>query len=127
MSLIDAQTLHEQQDQATLIDIRQPGEFRLDGHLDASTNIAAYDWQHGFYTPREEFAEEVLEVCDPADRIVLLCADGRLSVGARSVLESHAFTDVSVLDGGLNEWQAEELPGFVVDEDGEGGLVGAWV
>ena len=66
--------------------------------------------------------------CDVAERIVLVCADGQRSAGALAALESSGFASVAVLDGGLRAWEAEEdLPGVVVDEDGEGGLVGAWV
>ena len=66
----------------------------------------------------------------------LEAADGRLAAGAAQLLEdSGAAADVSVLEGGLQawEWDAEELgdesmlPPLVIDEDGEGGLVGAWV
>ena len=51
--------------------------------------------------------------------------------GADPVLEAAAFRDVRTLEGGLRAWEEAEddagLPSLVVDEDGEGGLTGAWV
>ena len=51
----------------------------------------------------------------------------------QAVLEEAAFTNVQVLDGGLRAWEAEAededagVPPLVIDEDVQGGLVGAWV
>ena len=65
--------------------------------------------------------------------LVLLCADGRLARGAAAMLEGAAFANVQTLEGGLEAWawEAEEegsrVPPLVVDDDGEGGLPGAWV
>ena len=51
--------------------------------------------------------------------------------GAAAALEAVEFTDVRVLEGGLQAWEAlaeeGELPPLVVDDDGDGGLTGAWV
>ena len=61
-------------------------------------------------------------------KIVLLCADGRLSAGAAAQLEEFGFSDVAICDGGLDAYAADEaLPALVIDEDGQEGLVGAWV
>jgi rhodanese-related sulfurtransferase len=111
-----------------LLDVRQPAEFRLDGHLDGSINVPAYSWEHGFHLPNEEFAAEVAETYAADEPLLLVCADGRLSEGAAAVLEAAAFTNVHTLDGGLQATGEEDgLPPYVVDEDGEGGLTGAWV
>ena len=117
---------------ATLLDVRQPGEYRLDGHVDGSENIAAYTWEHGFYLPKEGFAEEVAAEHAADAPLVIMCADGMLSKGAAAVLEGAAFTNVQTLNGGLRAWEAEAeedegVPPLTVDEDGEGGLTGAWV
>ena len=48
-------------------------------------------------------------------------------------MEGAAFANVQTLEGGLEAWawEAEEegsrVPPLVVDDDGEGGLPGAWV
>ena len=111
----------------------QPGEYRLDGHVDGSSNIAAFTWEHGFHLPNELFAEEVAAAHDTAETLILLCADGRLSQGAAAVLEAAAFSQVLSLAGGLRAWEADAedegsgVPPLVVDEDGEGGLTSAWV
>ena len=117
---------------ATLLDVRQPAEYRLDGHVPGSCNIPAYSWEHGFYLPEEGFVDAVRAVHAAEVPIVLLCADGKLAGGAAAVLEAAEFLDVQVLDGGLRawEWEADEndaVPPLFVDEDGEGGLTGAWV
>lgn len=119
---------------AVLLDVRQPAEFRLDGHVEGSDNVPAYTWEHGFYLPKEGFAEEVAETHALDAPLIVLCADGRLARGAAAVLEAAAFSDVSVVAGGMRAWaeEAEEdeaVPPVVVNEDGEGGLTGegAWV
>ena len=118
---------------SVLVDIRQPSEFRLDGHIPGSVCVAAYTWEHGFHLPRgEAFIGDLAEAVELADlgtsKVVLLCADGRLSAGAARQLEEFGFCDVAVCDGGLNAYAADEaLPALVIDEDGEDGLVGAWV
>jgi rhodanese-related sulfurtransferase len=124
-----------QQGSAMLIDVRQPAEWRLEGHVVGSTNLAAYTWEHGFYLPSEAFASEVAAVCTRAETIVLLCADGKLAKGAAAVLVAAGFADVRTVEGGLRAWEAdadeaadpEAVPPLLVDEDGEGGLNGAWV
>ncbi len=118
---------------AALIDVRQPAEFRLDGHVEGSDNIPAYTWEHGFYLPSEGFADEVAAAYAPDAPLLLLCGDGSLSSGAAAVLEAASFTNVQTVAGGLTAWSAgaeeegADLPAVLIDEDGEGGLTGAWV
>jgi rhodanese-related sulfurtransferase len=118
---------------ATLLDVRQPSEYRLDGHVEGSANVAGFSWEHGFYLPREDFAAVVSEDHQADEPLVLMCAEGSLAKGAAAVLEAAGFKRVSTLDGGLRAWEAaaeEEgagVPPLVIDEDGEGGLTGAWV
>ncbi|KAL1507075.1 hypothetical protein AB1Y20_007936 [Prymnesium parvum] len=116
----------------TLLDVRQPAEYRLDGHVEGSANIAAYSWEHGFYLPSPSFAAQVADEYSTEAPLVLVCADGSLSKGAAAVLESAAFTEVRYLEGGLRAWEADAeddvgVPPLVVDEDGQAGLTGAWV
>ena len=137
--------MHSQPSASLLVDVRQPAEYRLDGHIQGSVCVPAYSWEHGYHLPRgeafvDELADELSQHATAASgdalAVVLICADGRLAAGAAQLLEdSGAAADVSVLEGGLQawEWDAEEqgdesmLPPLVIDEDGEGGLVGAWV
>lgn len=111
---------------AMLLDIRQAAEYRLDGHIPDSINIPAFDWEHGFYLPRPGFAEEV-DALEPDSLLIVACADGRLARGAAERLMTHgSWTDVAILEGGLRSWEVEDMP-WEVDDDGEDGLVGAWV
>ena len=131
VSASEAAALYQSQ-AVTLIDVRQPAEYRLDGHIDGSRNIAAYTWEHGFYLPKEGFAAEVASEHEVDGALILLCADGMLSKGAGAALEAASFTNVQILLGGLRSWEAEaahdsSVPSLVVEQDGEGGLTGAWV
>lgn len=134
-----------------LVDVRQPAEYRLDGHIEGSLVCPAFSWEHGYHLPRgDAFVAELSDEVDgwlseqagdsgapasPSDaEVVLLCADGRLSAGAAQVLEDTQSwaAGVSVVEGGLQAWAeaAEEdssIPTPTIDEDDQGGLVGAWV
>ena len=118
---------------AAIIDVRQPAEYRLDGYVEGTENIAAYTWEHGFHLPAATFAADVARVHDPSEIVLLLCANGQLAAGAAAVLEAAEFSNVGVVEGGLRAWEAEaedeneEVPPLVIDDDGEGGLTGAWV
>ncbi|KAL3895909.1 MAG: hypothetical protein SGPRY_013397 [Prymnesium sp.] len=106
-------------------------EYRLEGHIEGSINIPAYSWEHGFYLPSPSFSEQVAQACPVHAPLVLLCADGSISRPAAAMLSSQSF-DVKFLEGGLAAWeeaaeQGEEVPPLMWDEDGEGGLTGAWI
>ena len=112
----------EEAAERTLIDIRQPAEFRLDGRIDGSVNIAAYSWEHGFHLAVPGFEDEVAEAYEKDAAIVLVHSFPALADGAAAVLEGAGFTNVATVDGGLAAWDPDEL---IVDDDE--GLVGAWV
>ena len=106
-----------------LIDVRQPAEYRLDGRVDGSINIAAYSWEHGFHVPLDDFAATVSDEGFELDApIALIHSMPMLATGAAQVLEAAGFTDVSIVEGGLQSWEPEAL---IVDDDE--GLVGSWV
>lgn len=121
-------------DPSWLLDVRQPAEWRLDGHIDGSANIAAYTWEHGFYLPAAGFAAAAYDAgFDRDEPVVLLCADGKLARGAAAVLAAAAFTNVCLVEGGLQAWEDEAedeeagVPKLVIDDDGDGALSGSWV
>ena len=105
----------------------------MDGHVSGSVCVPAFDWQHGFYTPRKEFPAEVMEsigTTSTSSKVLLCCMDGKLSAGACAALVDsglYSADQVEVLEGGLRAWEASELEELIIDDDGEGGLVGAWV
>ena len=105
-----------------LIDIRQPAEYRLDGRIDGSVNIAAYSWEHGFHVPLEDFAATIGDDYDKDAQLILIHSLPPLATGAAAVLEAAGFSNCQWVDGGLNSWDVDEL---IVDDDE--GLVGSWV
>ena len=81
--------------------------------------------------PAAGFAAAVFEAGGRDEPVVLLCADGKQRA-ARRRPRSGRHTNVCLVEGGLEAWEAEaedEEAGFqlVVDDDGEGALTGSWV
>lgn len=107
-------------------------EYRLDGHIEGSTNLPAFSWEHGFYLPSANFVADMGEEHASDAPIILICADGSLSAGAAAELVAAGFIDVRMVEGGLRAWEeaaaeGDVVPELVIDEEGEGGLTGAWV
>jgi rhodanese-related sulfurtransferase len=126
---------------AILLDVRQPAEYRLDGHAPSyvqSINVPSQSWEHGFYLPLESFsADAVSALADgagvPIDAapegyppVIVACADGRLAAAAVTQLRAAGVEQCGCCEGGLRALEAEGME-MEVDEDGEAGLNGAWV
>jgi rhodanese-related sulfurtransferase len=47
---------------------------------------------------------------DPAKSVVLICKSGKRSAQAAEFLDSRGFTDLTVVDGGMEAWAAAGLP-----------------
>ncbi len=58
--------------------------------------------------------------------MVVACADGRLAASAAEQLRAAGLARCAWCEGGLRALEAEGLE-LVVEEDGQGGLAGAWV
>lgn len=105
---LSPQQVHEalQAGEATLIDIREPGELEQNGKIAGSTNA-----------PRgmlEFYADESLPYHRPEfdrnKRIILHCASGGRSALATQTLMQMGYTNVAHMDGGINAWKEAGLP-----------------
>ena len=125
---------------AVLLDVRQPAEYRLDGHAPepvVSVNVPSHSWEHGFYLPIDTFAEVALcelatemgaatGMKDDLPPVIVACADGRLAASAAAQLRGAGLKQCAWCEDGLRGLEAEGME-LAIDEDGEDGLSGAWV
>ena len=86
-------------DNALVVDLRSPGEFEK-GHIAGSKNVqpSQFDPEH-----KQLAAAKALPV-------VLVCRVGQTASGAAKRLRKAGFAQVSVLEGGVQAWQAADLP-----------------
>ena len=86
-------------DNALVVDLRAPGEFEK-GHIAGSKNVqpSQFDPEH-----KQLAAAKALPV-------VLVCRVGQTASGAAKRLRKAGFAHVSVLEGGIQAWQAADLP-----------------
>jgi rhodanese-related sulfurtransferase len=82
-----------------LLDVREHGEYNA-SHISSSSSL-----------PRRllEFRVQRLVPCASA-QVVLVDDDGRRAALGAQTLERMGFTNVSILEGGLNRWASEGLP-----------------
>jgi len=83
----------------TVIDVRDPDEFR-DGHIEAASNIS-----RGFLEFRVASA-----VPDPKTPVVLYCQTGLRSMLAAKALHELGYEKVINLQGGYQKWAQSGLP-----------------
>lgn len=87
-------------DQFSLVDVRQPGEFRQ-GHLPGAKLI-----------PLDDLPDR-LEELDPDKPVLVYCAAGVRSRAGAAVLTRAGFAEAYSMEGGIRAWKgliAEELP-----------------
>ncbi|HSJ54841.1 MAG TPA: rhodanese-like domain-containing protein [Anaerolineae bacterium] len=85
-------------EELTVLDVRQESEW-LEGHIRGATHIEAGRLPAATSLP-----------FDPDQPIVVQCAVGDRSTVAISLLEQRGYHNVSLLEGGLNRWEARGLP-----------------
>jgi sulfate permease, SulP family len=79
-----------------LVDVREPREFHQ-GHVPEAELI-----------PLPELITQVADL--PQDRpVVLICRSGRRSQRAAALLQSHGFTNITILEGGMLAWESAGL------------------
>jgi rhodanese-related sulfurtransferase len=90
---------------ATLIDIREPGEWeagRIPGAVLAPRGMLEFYADPASPYHRPEF--------EPARRLILHCASGGRSALAADTLQRMGYTNVAHLDGGFKAWEAAGQP-----------------
>ena len=82
-----------------LIDVRETGEYN-NAHIPDASLI-----------PRRDLESQIGDaVPHPATPVVVCDDDARRATLAAATLEGLGYTDVSVLDGGINRWVTQEYP-----------------
>lgn len=97
----------------TVLDVRQESVFRA-GHIPNSVNAP------------ESGSTALVKKVQQAERAVLVCDDGRLSVMVARMLGVCGFPDVAVLKGGLQAWVAEGGPLMETTRSGNERLAIPW-
>lgn len=86
-------------DDLVILDVRTPDEFNA-GHLEGATMIDFYS---------ADFADQIAEL-DPDVPYLLYCNSGNRSGQTIQLMEELGFTDVADVDGGIQAWNAANLP-----------------
>ncbi|GAB2681253.1 rhodanese-like domain-containing protein [Kribbella swartbergensis] len=91
---------------ATLIDLREPAELRLDGMIEGAVH-APRGMLEFWADPASPYHRAEF---DPGRRTILYCASGGRSALAARTLESLGYRDVAHLDGGIKAWKQAGHP-----------------
>jgi rhodanese-related sulfurtransferase len=92
-------SLFDTQATCAVIDVRDPGEYN-DAHIPGSSLV-----------PRRQLEFRMPRLVPWAGTQVIVCDDdGRRAALAATTLESTGFTQVAVLEGGINRWTTEGYP-----------------
>jgi len=84
---------------AKLIDVREPHEWD-EAHLEGAIHV-----------PQGELLDRIGEVApDHSERIVLYCRTDNRSTRAADALRDLGYDNVSVMEGGIVDWQEDGLP-----------------
>ena len=101
---ITPQAFHEIYEQGkvkNLIDVRTPTEYRS-AHITGSKNV-----------PLQDLSIEGLQqegITSNGEAIYVICQSGGRAKQACQVLSNAKFSDVYLIDGGINEWKKANLP-----------------
>ena len=84
---------------ALVVDLRSPGDFEK-GHIAGAKNVqlSQFDPENKQLAPAKALP------------VVLVCQSGQTAQGAASRMRKAGFTQVSVLDGGVQAWRGADLP-----------------
>jgi len=88
---------NDEEDNITILDVRTPEEFKMDGYLSGAKLI-----------PVDELSKN-LNWLDSSKKVLVYCRTGSRSVSAARILEKNGFTPIN-LNGGISSWKAEQLP-----------------
>ena len=82
-----------------IVDVRQPSDYR-NSHIPDAINMDFTDIS---------FFREVQKL-NGDQEVLVYCNDGRLSPDAASLISVEGFPAVHILEGGLSNWENNELP-----------------
>lgn len=88
----------EQSNNALVLDVRTGEEFEME-HIKGATNLNIYD----------DHFESSLEALDKNSPIFVYCKSGNRSNDAKNILQKAGFKEVYELEGGLQNWKANNL------------------
>lgn len=100
VQVLSARELHRRLaggDDLAVLDVRQESEW-LEGHIPGATHVEAGRLPHTALP------------FDAGHPIVVQCAAGDRSTVAISLLEQRGYRNLFLLEGGLNRWEAQDLP-----------------
>lgn len=84
---------------ALVVDLRASGDFAK-GHISGARNVqmSQFDAENKALAPARSLP------------VVVVCKNGQVSAGAAKRLQKAGFEKVYMLDGGIDAWQAADLP-----------------
>jgi rhodanese-related sulfurtransferase len=92
-------TLLVNKEDGVVLDIRERKDFEK-GHIVDAVNI-----------PLAKLAERAVELDKKKDHpIIVVCQHGQHSAEAVKILQGLGFTKVNKMQGGISEWQSQNLP-----------------
>jgi len=89
--------IEKDDDNLTILDVRTPEEFKVDGHLKNAKLIPVGQLNQN------------LTMLDKSKKILVYCRSGSRSVHATRILIKNGFNPVN-MSGGINAWKSEKLP-----------------
>ena len=98
-------TLEDRTDDVAVVDVRTPGEFETARLPDAHNRPLDELEQH---------VDELRALCGDDRPLVLVCQSGNRAEQAREKLSAAGIDNVTVLDGGVNAWRAQD--GEVIED-----------
>jgi len=93
-------TLLINKEDAIVVDIRSQKDFKA-GHIIGSKQLKPEEVREGNFSKLEK---------DKDKPIIIVCAMGNTAMGTASKMAKQGFTNVNVLNGGINAWQGASLP-----------------
>lgn len=93
ISVDEAKTMIEGNDQLIIVDARTPEEF-ADGHLDGAINVDV---------KADDFTEQILKMSKEESYLVY-CRSGKRSTKASNIMADQGFKTLYNMDGGYLAW-----------------------
>ena len=98
MNALQLTTVLKDDPSVRLLDVRTASEFE-NAHISGAYNV-----------PLDQLNEHAREVRAARGPVVLICQSGQRAQRAESVLRGAGMANVHVLDGGMTDWLARQLP-----------------